>query len=69
MWQNGYYVFKKYNFLSCQSVQNDVKIYFEFCTMFGLKQLIETPAQIVVVPLSSNILQQASTSEQDNDRY
>ena len=37
MWQNGHYVFQKHNLLSCQSVPNDVKNYFDLCTMFGLK--------------------------------
>ena len=42
LWQNGQYVFQKHNLLSSQSVPNDVKNYFDFCTMFGLKQLIES---------------------------
>ena len=46
LWQNGHYVFQKHNFLSCLSVPNDVKNYFHFCTMFGLKQLIESPNRI-----------------------
>ena len=46
LWQNGHYVFQKHNFLSCLSVPNDVKNYFDFCTMFGLKQLIESPTRI-----------------------
>ena len=46
LWQNGHYVFQKYNLLSCQSVPNDAKNYFDFCTMFGLKQLIESPNRI-----------------------
>ena len=41
LWQNGNYDFQKHNLLSCQSVPNDVKNYFEFRTKFGLKQLIE----------------------------
>ena len=45
LWQ-GHYVFQKLNLLSCQSVQNNVKNYFDFCTMFDLKQLIESPTQI-----------------------
>ena len=40
------HVFQKHNLLSCQSVSNDVKNYFDSCTMFGLKQLIESPTQI-----------------------
>ena len=46
MLQNGHYVFQKHNFLSCLSVANDVKNYFDFCTMFGLKQLIERATRI-----------------------
>ena len=46
LWQNGHYVFQKHNFLSCQSVPNYVKNYFDFCSMFGLKQLIESPTRI-----------------------
>ena len=47
LWQNGHYVFQKHNFFSCLSVPNDVKNYFDFCTMFGLKQLIESPTRII----------------------
>ena len=46
LWQNQHYFFQKQNLLSCQSFSNDVKNYFDFCTMFGLKQLIESPTQI-----------------------
>ena len=46
LWQNGHYVFQKRNLLSCHSVSNDVKNYVDFCTMFGLKQLIESPTRI-----------------------
>ena len=46
LWQNGHYVIQKHNLISCQSVPNDVKNYFDFCTMFGLKQLIESPTRI-----------------------
>ena len=44
LWQN-HYVFQKHDLLSCHSVPN-VKNYFDFCTMFGLKQLIESPTRI-----------------------
>ena len=30
VWQNGHYVFQKPNLLSCHSVMNDVKNYFDF---------------------------------------
>ena len=46
LWHNGHYVFQEHNLLSCHSVPNDVKNYFNFCTMFGLKQLIESPTRI-----------------------
>ena len=47
LWQNGYYVFQKHNFLSFHSIRNVVvKNYSDLCTMFGLKQLIENPTQI-----------------------
>ena len=45
LWQNGHYVFQKHNLLSSQSVPNDVKNYFDFCTMFGLKQLNKSPTR------------------------
>ena len=45
LWQNGHYVLQKQNLLLCQSVLNDVKNYFGFCTMFDLKQLIESPTR------------------------
>ena len=37
---------KKKNLLSCQSISNDVKNYFDFCAMFDLKQLIESSTRI-----------------------
>ena len=43
--QNGHYVFQKHNLLSCQSVPN-VKNCFDFCTMFGPKQSIDSPTRI-----------------------
>ena len=38
LWQNDQYIFQKYNLLLCQSFLHDVKNYFDFCTMSGLKQ-------------------------------
>ena len=32
--------------LQSQSITSDIKKYYEFCTMFGLKQLIEVPARV-----------------------
>ena len=46
LWQNGHYVFQKHNLLSCQSVPNGVKNYFDFWQLFGLTQLIESPTRI-----------------------
>ena len=36
-WQNGNYIFQKHNLLSCYSVPNDVKNYFDFCTVYWPK--------------------------------
>ena len=46
LWQNEQCVFQKHNLLPIQSVLNNVKNYFEFYTMFGLKQSIEIPTRI-----------------------
>ena len=32
--------------LQSQSIASDIKKYYEFCTMFGLKQLIEVPTRV-----------------------
>ena len=57
LWHNGHYVFQEHNLLSCHSVPNDVKNYFNFWTMLGLKQLIESPTRITcVAPLSQHDL-------------
>ena len=37
---------KKNNLLQSQSIPSDIKKYYEFCTMFGLKQLIEVPTRV-----------------------
>ena len=64
IWQNNHYVFQKHSLPSCHSVSNDVKNYFDFYTMFGLKQLIESPTQITLeAHLSSIIFWQASPTE------
>ena len=42
----GRFVKNKNNLLLCQSVPNDVKNYFNFCTIFGLKQLDERPTRL-----------------------
>ena len=40
------YIFQKNNLLQSQSIPGDIKKYYKFCTMFGLKQLIEVPARV-----------------------
>ena len=41
LYLNNSYIFQKNNLLQSQSIPSDIKKYYEFCTMFGLKQLIE----------------------------
>ena len=38
--------FSKNNLLQYQLIPNDIEKYYEFCTKFGLKQLIEVPNQV-----------------------
>ena len=40
------YIFQKNNLLQSQSFLSDIKKYYEFCTMFGLKQLTEVPTRV-----------------------
>ena len=40
------YIFQKYNSLQSQSIPSDIKKYYEFCTIFDLKQLIEVPTRV-----------------------
>ena len=40
---NNSNIFQKNNLLQSQSIPSDIKKHYEFCTMFGLKQLIEVP--------------------------
>ena len=42
---NDSYVLEKNNILNSKSIPNDVKSYHEFCTFFGLKQLIKVPTR------------------------
>ena len=44
--QNREYLFKKYNLPLYESDPNDVRNYFEYCTVFSLKQLIVIPSQM-----------------------
>ena len=43
---NNSCIFQKNNLLQGQSILSDIKKYYEFCTMFGLKQLIEVPTRV-----------------------
>ena len=52
---NNSYIFQKNNLLQGQSILSDIKKYYEFCTMFGLKQLIEVPMCVIVAVQSSLI--------------
>ena len=45
MFLNDCYVLEKNNILNSKSILNDVKSYHEFCTFFGLKQLIKVPTR------------------------
>ena len=40
------YIFEKNNLLQSQSIPSDIKKYYEFCTIFDLKQLIEVPTRV-----------------------
>ena len=42
---NGSYILEKKNILNSKSIPSDVKSYHEFCTYFGLKQLIKVPTR------------------------
>ena len=43
---NDSYILAKKNILNNKSVPSDVKSYQEFCTFFGLKQLIIVPTRV-----------------------
>ena len=61
LYLNNSYIFQKNNLLQSQSIPSDIKKCNEFCTMFGLKQLIEVPARVTDHTLASfpnRILQQ-----------
>ena len=42
---NDSYVLEKNNIFNSKTIPNDVKSYHEFCTFFGLKQLIKVPTK------------------------
>ena len=46
LYLNNSYIFQKNNLLQSQSIPSDIKKFYEFCTMFGLKQLIEVPTRV-----------------------
>ena len=46
LYLNNSYIFQKNNLLQSPSIPSDIKKYYEFCAMFGLKQLIEVPARV-----------------------
>ena len=46
LYLNNSYIFQKNNLLQSQSIPSDIKKYYEFCTMFGLKQLIRVPIRV-----------------------
>ena len=46
LYLNDSYIFQKNNLLQSQSILSDIKKYYEFCTMFGLKQLVEVPTRV-----------------------
>ena len=45
-YHNGKYIICKNNTLISRSVTNDARNYHQFCTMFGLKQIIKSPARV-----------------------
>ena len=45
---NNSYILAKKNILNNKSVPSDVKSYHEFCTFFGLKQLIIVPTRVTI---------------------
>ena len=59
----SHHPFQKQNLLSPQLVANDVEVYFDFCTMFGLNQLNESPTRITWS--SSSIIDQILLSFPD----
>ena len=47
LYLNNSYILQKNNLLQSQSIPSDTKKYYEFCTMFGLKQLTEVPTRVI----------------------
>ena len=46
LYLNNSYIFQKNNLLQSQSIPSDIKKYYDFYTMFGLKELVEVPARV-----------------------
>ena len=46
MYQNNRYIVRGDKTISSKFLSHDVKIYHQFCTMHGLKQLIQSPTRV-----------------------
>ena len=46
--QNNKYILRDDNTISLKFLSTDIKNYHQFCTMFGLKQLIKSPTRVIV---------------------
>ena len=57
---NDFYTLEKKNILNSKSIPSYVKNYHEFCTFFGLKQLMEVPTRMTTS--SSTIIDHISAS-------
>ena len=44
--QNNKYILRDDNTISLKFLSTDIKNYHQFCTMFGLKQLIKSPTRV-----------------------
>ena len=57
---NDSYILKKKNILNSKSILSDGESYYEFCTLFGLKQLTKVPKRMTTS--SSTIVDHILTS-------
>ena len=46
MYKNNKYIVRDDNTISSKFLSNDIKIYHQFCTMHGLKQLLKSPTRV-----------------------
>ena len=46
--QNNKYILRDDNTISLKFLSTDIKNYHQFCTMFGLKQLIKSPTRVTL---------------------